>query len=92
MKKNKNTKRIILSVLILVMLAAIAVSVRWLGNRGEKLNEADRHDHAMSAAEMASEGAKEAVPSEEALISAEAAMHVYSHRGSAGDNEHTFEA
>ena len=92
MKKNKNTKRIILSVLILVMLAAIAVSVLWLGNRGEKLNEADRHDHAMSAAETASEGAQEAIPSEDDLVSAEAAMHVYSHRGSAGDNEHTFEA
>ena len=74
------------------MLAAIAASVWWLGQRGEDLNEAQSREIAESSAAIAGNGAKEAAPSVEAMINAEAASHVYSHRGSEGDNEHTFAA
>lgn len=92
MKKKRKAKRNILIVLILVMLAAVAASFWWLGQRGEDLNEAESLRIAQTIAQTAGSAAEEALPSEEAMIDAEAAMHVYSHRGSAGDNEHTFEA
>lgn len=92
MKKKRKSNTKILVCLIIVMLAAIAASVWWLGQRGEDLNEAQNMEIAESAAGTVAGGAKEAAPSVEAMINAEAASHVYSHRGSEGDNEHTFEA
>ncbi len=92
MKKKNKSKAKILIALIVIMLAAIAASVWWLGQRGEELNETDAHETALAAAKMAAEGAGHVLPSEDVIISVDAARHVYSHRGSAGDNEHTFAA
>ncbi len=75
------------------MLVLVVAAAAWILHRGHELNEARAREEAAKAAELeaqkkAEEEAAAAKEAEEAAI----ASHVYSHRGSAGEEEHSFKA
>ena len=89
MKKKKQT----LLLLILIMLVLIAFAAVWIIHRGRAANEAAA-EQAQEIEEQAEEekAAAEEAAAEEKAEEDEAASHVYSHRGSAGPEEHSFKA
>ncbi len=98
-KKKKNKKRrrrVFLSLLIIIMLLASAYAVTWLAEYGIENNR--RHTFVISIVISGGVTLNSAVINSsehsvlQTLIAEAAAKHVYSHRGTAGDNEHTFDA
>ncbi len=90
MKKKKT-----LILLILIMLVLIAASVLWIltRERAEKAaEEADAAQSEQAAVEEEQRKAEEEAAAKKEAEDAEVASHVYSHRGSAGPEEHTFKA
>lgn len=95
MKRKKRT----LIIAILVMLALVLASVMWLLNRGREPQTAVEEpvvtDEQAAEEQAAEDAQKKAEEEEAARKKAEdeaVASHVYSHRGSAGPEEHTFKA
>ena len=91
-KKKRKRSRQLQLIAILLMLLLIAACLAWLTLRGRALNRS--HTAKMmktleSAQQKVSEGAAAA---EELAAGFKVAQHVYSHRGSAGENEHSFKA
>ena len=75
-----------------LMLVLTALSLIWIINRGNQLNDARAKEFAEAAVRkeactQAEEAAAEIAAAEERIAS-----HVYSHRGSAGPEEHSFKA
>ena len=90
MKKNKKQKLIIA---ILLMLILVALSVIWIIHRGNTINE--EREQAVAEAQAQEEEAQKQAEEEAAAKAkqeADIASHVYSHRGSAGPEEHSFKA
>lgn len=90
MKKQK------LIILILLMLVLIAASMVWLIHKGKAGDAVSKADQAQSEEAMQEEDEQQKAE-EEAAAKQEAkdaiiASHVYSHRGSAGPEEHSFKA
>lgn len=77
---------------ILLMLALIAACLLWLTVRGRQLNEGDRQSTVETLETAGQTAAEELIPSDDAVKTYDAAAHVYSHRGKAGDYEHSFKA
>lgn len=91
-KVNRKKKKQLQLIAILLMLLLIVAALTWLTLRGRALNKG-------RAAEVTGtiESAEQTVTSGTGFTgdladTYEAAQHVYSHRGSAGDNEHSFKA
>ena len=87
MKRKK--RNIALIIAILLMLALIALMSLRIYHRGRVLNTARVMGAAAEEAEETWPGVKETVAAE---IDEMIASHVYSHRGSDGDEEHSFKA
>lgn len=90
--KKKRSKRTLLTAIVLMLVLVVAAAA-WILHRGHALNEARAQEEAAKAAELeaqqkAEEEAAAAKEAEDAAI----ASHVYSHRGSAGPEEHSFKA
>lgn len=81
-----------LLVLILLMLLVIAGCLLWLTLRGRDLNEGDRQSAMQTLEQVEQVVSEELVPSDDAVRTFKAAEHIYSHRGSEGEKEHSFEA
>ena len=91
-KKNRKKRRQIQLIAILLMLLLIAAALAWLTLRGREMNRSRRADVTATL-----ESAEQTVAGELSLTgdvssALDAAQHVYSHRGSAGENEHSFSA
>lgn len=86
MKKKKRNKKLITA--IVLMLAAIVVLSVMILDRGHVVKTADLGEIAGPGAGQLRTAAEAAA----AKINAEIASHVYSHRGSAGPEEHSFKA
>ena len=91
-KVNRKKKKQLQLIAILLMLLLIAAALTWLTLRGRALNKG-------RAAEVTGtiESAEQAVTggtgfTEDLENTYKAAQHVYSHRGSEGNNEHSFKA
>lgn len=87
MKMKKRNIALIIAILLMLVLTAF-VSVR-IYDRGRMLNNARVMATGIREAEEACAGVKETLP---AKLHEEIASHVYSHRGSDGDEEHSFKA
>ncbi len=94
MKKtvNRKKKKQLQLIAILLMLLLIVAALTWLTLRGRTMNRARTTD-----ATKTLESAVQAVTGGLGFIddlanTYKAARHVYSHRGSAGENEHSFKA
>lgn len=87
MKMTKRNKALIIAILLMLALTAF-VSVR-IYDRGRMLNNARVMAAGIKEAQEACAGVKETLP---AKLQEEIASHVYSHRGSDGDEEHSFKA
>ena len=86
MKKRKRNKTLIIAI-ALMLVAIAALSVRIL-DRGHQLSTASVSESTGTAAGQVRTTAEQA----NAAIEAEIASHVYSYRGSAGPEEHSFKA
>ena len=84
------TRRILLLILILTTLVAVAAGA--LIRRGMVLRDAAAHETADQLADSSEDLNDGIVPSVSDLSGVLATEHVYSHRGSAGINEHSFAA
>lgn len=84
---TKRNKALIIAILLMLALTAF-VSVR-IYDRGRMLNNARVMAAGIKEAQEACAGVKETLP---AKLQEEIASHVYSHRGSDGDEEHSFKA
>ena len=75
------------------MLFLVILSSAWIIHIGNQRNEARAQEEAARAQEEAEKKAEEeaAIAKQEAEDAA-VASHVYSHRGTAGPKEHSFEA
>lgn len=89
--KRKRTKKTLI-IAIVVMLALVAASAGWIIHRGNELNIARAEEEAARAEEEAKRIAEEEAAAKKAAEDAAIASHVYSHRGSAGPEEHSFKA
>lgn len=88
MKKTKTS----LLIAIAVMLLLIIVSAGWIIHRGNELHVARAKEDAARAQAEAQQKADEEAAAKKEAEDAEVASHVYSHRGSAGPEEHSFKA
>ena len=88
MKKTKTS----LLIAIAVMLLLIIVSAGWIIHRGNELHVARVKEDAARAQAEAQQKADEEAAAKKEAEDAEVASHVYSHRGSAGPEEHSFKA
>lgn len=90
MSKRKKT----ILVVIILMLLMIAAACGWIVNRGvESINEQRGTEIADTITDNLGSNAEDLLGIDaDMLKSMEAASHVYSHRGSAGNNEHSFSA
>ena len=90
MKRKRTKKSLIIA--IAVMLLLIIVSAGWILHRGSDMNIARIQEDAVRAQEEAAKKAAEEAAAKMAAKEAAFASHVYSHRGSAGREEHSFKA
>ena len=74
------------------MLLLIIVSAGWIIHRGNELHVARAKEDAARAQAEAQQKADEEAAAKKEAEDAEVASHVYSHRGSAGPEEHSFKA
>lgn len=88
MKKTKTS----LLIAIAVMLLLIIVSAGWIIHRGNELHVARAKEDAARAQAEAQQKADEEAAAKKEAEEAAIASHVYSHRGSAGPEEHSFKA
>ncbi len=87
MKKKKRGKALIIAILLMLTLTALMSA--WIYDRGRMLNTVRVMDASNKEVQESLAGVGETVASElEEMI----ASHVYSHRGSDGDEEHSFKA
>ena len=86
MKKKKRNKTLIIDI-VLMLIAIVILSVMIL-DRGRETRTADVGEDTGAAAGQVKTAAEETI----AEVNAEIASHVYSHRGSAGPEEHSFKA
>ena len=91
-KKVNRKKKQLQLIAILLMLLLIAAALTWLTLRGRAMNRARTADTTKTL-----ESAGQTVTGElgftgDLTDTYRAAQHVYSHRGSAGENEHSFKA
>ena len=84
---RKRDKALIIAILLMLTLAALTAARIY--ERGRMLNTARVMGAAAEEAEETWPGVKETVAAE---IDEMIASHVYSHRGSDGDEEHSFKA
>lgn len=90
MKKNKKQKLIIA---IMLMLILVALAMIWIIHRGNKINEVrEQEEIAQAQEEEAQKQAEEEAAAAKEKQEADIASHIYSHRGSAGPEEHSFKA
>lgn len=93
MKRKKTT----LIVAIVIMLALVVAALMWILNRGEAIRTAEEEAIAEEqteeqAAEEEQKRAEEEAAAKEKAEEDAIAAHVFSHRGSAGPEEHSFKA
>ena len=88
MKKTKTSSLIAIAVMLLL----IIVSAGWIIHRGNELHVARAKEDAARAQAEAQQKADEEAAAKKEAEDAEVASHVYSHRGSAGPEEHSFKA
>lgn len=92
-KKNSSKNRMKLLIIIGLMLILVAMSVIWIIHRGHQITAQREQEAAAKAqAEEEQRQAEEAAAEKKKNAEAEAASHVYSHRGSEGPEEHSFKA
>ena len=91
-KVNRKKKKQLQLIAILLMLLLIAAALTWLTLRGRALNRSRMADvtGTLESAEQAVTGGTGFT--EDLENTYKAAQHVYSHRGSEGNNEHSFKA
>jgi len=92
MKKKKT-----LIIAIVIMLVLVVAAAMWILNRGRSIRAAEEQAIAEEqteeqAAEDAQKKAEEEVAEKQRLEEETIAQHVFSHRGSAGAEEHSFKA
>ncbi len=87
---GRNRKLIIIIVLLLLCIASAVFILSHYGRSGDK--KAEKPAEETPATEQASDEATEEPAAADQAADNEAASHVYSHRGSAGDDELTFAA
>ncbi len=87
---GKNKKLITIIVLLLLCLASVVFILSHYGRSGDK--KAEKPAEETPATEQAADEATEEPAAADQAADNEAASHVYSHRGSAGDDELTFAA
>lgn len=87
--KRRKTKRLILILLLLVLLAGAAL---WLMSTQRLRTSAKNQDVALKAADSLKSAPEEVVKIQDGITSHSIAEHIYSHRGSAGIEEHSFKA
>lgn len=93
-RKADNRKKLVIIVLLLLCVAAAVYILLHSGRTGaDKAEEPAEEVTAEENAEVSEEEAEEAAAKDaEAIATGKAAAHVYSHRGSAGDDELTIAA
>jgi glycerophosphoryl diester phosphodiesterase len=90
--KKKRSNTTLLKVIALMLILVIASSI-WILHRGYELNIARaKEEAAMEREEAQKKAEEEAAIAQQEAEDAAVTSHVYSHRGSAGPKEHSFEA
>ena len=90
--KKKRSNTTLLKVIALMLILVIASSI-WILHRGYELNIARaKEEAAMEREEAQKKAEEEAAIAQKEAEDAAVASHVYSHRGSAGPEEHSFKA
>lgn len=96
MRKTKNRvnrrKKQMQLIAILLMLLLIAAALAWLSLRGRDMNRARTADTTKTLESAGQTVTGELGFTDDLANTYKAAQHVYSHRGSAGENEHSFKA
>lgn len=88
---KKKNKRVLLIVTGLMMVL-IVLSLIWLMHRGNQIKAAREKEIAETVAKEEARNKVEAAAAKEVAFEEAIASHVYSHRGSAGPEEHSFRA
>lgn len=99
-KRKRRRKKNAQAVLILILLLLVAAASLWIIHRSRTISASNKQEAEQIAEEQTAEeqaAAEAQAAEEEAAAKAQAeemavTSHVYSHRGSAGPKEHTFEA
>ena len=91
-KSNGKRKRRRQLTAIILMLLLITAALAWLTVRGRSMNKDRTAEVIRTIGSAGKTVAEETSFMEELQETFKAAQHVYSHRGSAGDNEHSFKA
>lgn len=89
-RRGRNRKLITIIVLLLLCIASVAFILSHYGKSDDKKAETPANE--APAAEQAADEATDEPAEAEKAADGEAALHVYSHRGAAGDDELTFAA
>jgi len=91
-KKKKNNRTLLL-IIIMLMLLVVCLAAVWIIHRGRVNNEVRRQEAAEQAAEEeAQTKAEEEAAAKQQTEDSAVASHVYSNRGKAGEEEHSFKA
>lgn len=91
MKNEKSETRLL--IVIALMLFLVIVSLLWIIHVGNQRSiERAKEETAREQAEAQQKAEEEAARAKQEAEDAEVASHVYSHRGSEGPTEHSFEA
>lgn len=91
-KKVNRKKKQLQLIAILLMLLLIAAALTWLTLRGRAMNRARAADVTKTLESAGQTVTGELGSTDDLANTYKAAQHVYSHRGSAGVNEHSFKA
>ena len=93
-KKRQNRKKThqLQLIAILLMLLLIAAALAWLTVRGRSMNKERTTEVIETIGSAEKTITEETAVTDDLTDTFRAAQHVYSHRGSAGDNEHSFKA
>ena len=91
-KSNRKKKKQLQLIAILLMLLLIAAALTWLTLRGRAMNRVRSADVTKTLESAGQTVTGELGFTDDLANTYKAAQHVYSHRGSAGANEHSFKA